>query len=502
MKNNRLILLLLLTTFLFAFTGTGLAHAFAFEVQYPTIPGLTTPSADCIGNNCIPIYISYWFGLLVYVAGTISIISFIVGAIGLINPNIEAHNDAKDRMKGAILGLVLTMASFIIMKTINPSLTTPSLTALSTYGPGIYYYSAKTNERKDVRPEVPDVSQRGVDLKVGEFNYLMLDCGRSDTGLAILIWEFPRPGFEGGNPLLDTIRVVRKTCSDNTERIDNLGSFRWEYDSTGVYFCYGDATSSGCSGNMCAGYMSKANYVDQNGIPDPFAGHVKGVRIVGNYGVVLHKVTDLNKGGYCNYPLVNWTSAPDLTASSCQEVDDYFATKAANIFVLNNSDIASGDGVDFYSRPFGEVSGIKAGIFSTIDESISSNVSQDIWNAGDEMCFDYTGTNEPQWYQYRCTNNKCNKKAPEPKKEGVNCSDRAACETFQDCPGSIDFKGGDYLVAIYADYTGPNMGSSDLGMSAYCKTFKSDARDLEAQPIVPPGAMEGLLGRVYIIPIE
>jgi len=492
-KNNRSLFHIFLIVYLFA--STGLVRA--LEVKYPDIPGLTAPSPGCIGNSCLPIYIAYWFGLLIYLAGAISIISFIIGAVGLINPNIEAHNDAKDRMKGAILGLVLVMASFIIIKTINPLLIAPSFPVLSNNAPGVYYYSAKTHEERGVDREENDVSQRGADLIVGEFNSLIYDCGPSNTGAPILIWEFPRPGLERGNPLLDTIHVVRKTCQDNIEPINNFGSFRWTYETSGVYYCWGDATDGGCSGNMCSGYMSVGIDVSQQLIASPFAGHIKAVRIVGNYGVIFHKITDLAKGGYCNYPLAN----PPNTTYSCQGVDDYFATKAADIFEINNSSTASGDGVDFYSRPFGEVSGIKAGIFST-DESISSNVPQDIWNAGDEMCFDYTGTNEPQWYQYRCTNNKCDKKAPEPKKEGVNCSNRAACETFQDCPGSIDFKGGRYLVAIYADYTGPNMGSNDLGMSAYCKTFKSDARDLEAQPIVPPGAMEGLLGRVYIIPIK
>ena len=51
-------------------------------------------------------------------AALLALISFAIGAVGMISPNPESHKEATDRMKSAILGLVLIMASFIIIQTI------------------------------------------------------------------------------------------------------------------------------------------------------------------------------------------------------------------------------------------------------------------------------------------------------------------------------------------------------------------------------------------------
>jgi len=141
---------LLLSAFLIIFLFLNSGFAFALEVtSYPPLPGLQAPS-DCAGSNCLPVYIVYWFGFLVYVAGVLALISFVVGAVGLIvsGDNPELAGNSKDRMKGAVLGLVLVIASFLIIKTINPTLITPTLTPLPQVAlptpppaPGVYYYT-------------------------------------------------------------------------------------------------------------------------------------------------------------------------------------------------------------------------------------------------------------------------------------------------------------------------------------------------------------------------
>jgi len=127
----------LLPAVIFAFLSSAASYASALEVK---LPGLGD-------NPTLPQYVVFFFNWGISIAGVLALISFTIGAVGLINPNVEAHSEAKDRMKGALIGLVLTMASFIIIHTINPALETPTLTALPQIStpatppaPGIYYY--------------------------------------------------------------------------------------------------------------------------------------------------------------------------------------------------------------------------------------------------------------------------------------------------------------------------------------------------------------------------
>ncbi len=114
----------------------GNSHAIAMEVDL----GLGS-------NPTLPQYVAFLFSWLIGIGGTLALISFTIGAVGLINPSIEAHSEAKDRMKGAVLGLVLTAAAFIIINTINTNLTKLPLPTLdkvniqTAVAPGIYFYS-------------------------------------------------------------------------------------------------------------------------------------------------------------------------------------------------------------------------------------------------------------------------------------------------------------------------------------------------------------------------
>ena len=77
-------------------------------------------------NPTLPQYASFIFTWAISIAGIISLVSFAIGAVGLIvsGGNPELSSNSRDRMKGAIVGLVLTLASFMIVYTINPNLTT------------------------------------------------------------------------------------------------------------------------------------------------------------------------------------------------------------------------------------------------------------------------------------------------------------------------------------------------------------------------------------------
>jgi hypothetical protein len=92
-------------------------------------------------------YLSFIFTWALSIAGSVSLISFAVGAVGLISPSVEMHSAAKDRMKGALIGLILTIGSVAIINTINPKLANLNLNLPEIPGqpakdaPGVYFYS-------------------------------------------------------------------------------------------------------------------------------------------------------------------------------------------------------------------------------------------------------------------------------------------------------------------------------------------------------------------------
>src|SRR3989344_5618632 len=112
------------------------SFVFALEARYPRVPGLPAVT----GTSELGDYIGYFFGLGMYLAGVLAVVSFAVGAIQLIMAasSPEMEKEGKDRMKGSLLGLFLTLSAFIILQTINPSFITPSLTPLPGVE-GIFY---------------------------------------------------------------------------------------------------------------------------------------------------------------------------------------------------------------------------------------------------------------------------------------------------------------------------------------------------------------------------
>lgn len=340
---------LLFSAILLSLFFTSAGYALALETTYPNIPGL--PSINGV-NTDIASYVRYFFGLGIYLAGILALISFTIGAIGLINPNVEAHSDAKDRMKGAVLGLVLTFSSFIIINTINPNLTTPTVTQPPT----------------------------------------------------VVIAPYTQPGI--------------------------------------YYFMNAGCTGDGS--NVITG--------SEDAIQSPFKGKLKSVKIVNDpangvfFGVIFHKTAGLDNGGECSQPITN---------EGCQAVN--ISASAADVFEINQEPGLSGDGVTFYSEPYGWDAGANAGFYQMPDGEIRAPFSQKSPHA---MTFDYTNVDRPEAYQTDCL-------------------------SFRKCPGSIDIKGS-YLVALYSSGT------------SYCQTFNKFVENLNTEPFVASGMMN--MGDVYVVP--
>lgn len=447
-KKRNKYLLFLSPLVVFLFLGVGCASA--LEVKYPAIPGLPSLSGN---NPGISEYIGYFFGLGVYLAGVLSLISFVIGAIGLINPDPEAHGAAKDRIKGAILGLVLTLASFLIIQTINPNLTNP-ITPLSSLG-GVFL----TNGSGEQQP-CPEESIDTSTLPTG-FNTIQYVC--SDTGPTLLVWMYPNANFTGNGAGYDGITVKRVTCNNSTGISGK--SFKTAFESPGVYYCLG-----GCSGDLCSGYMSNAITDSQSDVGSPFSKNIKSIRIVNYiddydpaldiyYGAVFHKEVGLENGGGCGRPI----TLDRGTDEGCKPVNT--EASAVDIFKLNYDPGASGDGVSFYSEPYGWDVGANAGYLEISDDEITTPYSEFYAESDDAvtgMPFHYDGVNRSDQYQ-------------------------TECYTVKNCPGSIRIKGS-YLVELYDEN------------STYCQTFTQDVPNLKAQPFRASGM--GSLDTVFIVPTQ
>ncbi len=127
------------------------SNAFLFSsAAFASAITLESPLKGLGDNPDLPKYITFIFSWAISVGGTIALISFVIGAVGLIisGDNTELAGNSKDRMKDAILGLILIMTAYLIMYTINPALVTPRLTPLPETPaiavpiiPGVYYYT-------------------------------------------------------------------------------------------------------------------------------------------------------------------------------------------------------------------------------------------------------------------------------------------------------------------------------------------------------------------------
>ncbi|HOS88158.1 MAG TPA: hypothetical protein PLG37_01615, partial [Candidatus Pacearchaeota archaeon] len=91
--------------------------ALGTEINYPDLPGLS----DTEGMN----FFIYLYNLLVYCGGIIAVIVIIYQGIRFLisQGNVAKTSLAKDRIKSALLGLVILFGSYLILQAVNPELT-------------------------------------------------------------------------------------------------------------------------------------------------------------------------------------------------------------------------------------------------------------------------------------------------------------------------------------------------------------------------------------------
>jgi hypothetical protein len=448
-----------------------------------------------LGNNpTIADYLSYVFKFLIGAAAGLSLISFTVGAAGLImsGDSAESASNAKDRMKNAIIGLILTMASFLIIQTINPSLKTIDLTPLPKL-PGVYFTDGK--KLIDCPQSVNDMSTQ-VPAGYNTINYVCSDTGEDKP---LLLWTFNNPNYIGG------VSVREFQCGQPIS-ISTTGSLKWAFETSGVYFC----DSSGCRGNMCAGNMDHAQLSSVDSIHNEFTGNIGGIRIVNDapndtyFGAILHTALKHTEPSVCTEPKIN-----QIGDTTCINVNGSMPWSSADIFTLKKEGPSEDGTVTFYSKPWGTDTAAHAGYWPKLPQNQKlatdgeSFYPPTVERVG-TMNYDFTNTDVPPQARVKCQGSLV-AGIPSPDLALAQAEARAGkvphcsidgCGSVKDCIGSMKISSVNFLVGIYPD------PAASVNGQVYCETFTSDVDNFHATSVGSASARMSILKDIYIIPTE
>jgi hypothetical protein len=162
----------------FCFFYFGIKKVFGLEVDYPTAGGQSLQSS----NADLPTFMLYLFKAGMFIGFVASSISLVVaGAMFLLAPaKPDLRAEAKDRVSGALSGLLILVLTYLILTTINPQLTIftfgarkipattqqSNSTATPPPPPGAYFYKDPTCSDTKAEAKTTDVSDFG-SLKTG-----------------------------------------------------------------------------------------------------------------------------------------------------------------------------------------------------------------------------------------------------------------------------------------------------------------------------------------------
>ncbi|MDP2967000.1 MAG: pilin [bacterium] len=147
MKKILLLFILIFVFFIPVEPAVFAAEPRPLEIEYPSVPGVTT-TPTTVGTE-LPIYVKYIFNFFIWIAGIIGLgVLIIAGVRYLISAGTPAVlADAKDQIFAALAGLLILFSSWLILTTINPQLKElqkppPVLPVLH---PGVYLCKEEVN---------------------------------------------------------------------------------------------------------------------------------------------------------------------------------------------------------------------------------------------------------------------------------------------------------------------------------------------------------------------
>lgn len=119
---KNIVFILLLIALILPFS----VSAIKLNLTYPVLPG--APDINCDPGKCeqgLDDVVAWLYVLIVTISGLAAFVMIVWGGVQWMTSagNPTKTSDAKDRIQKALLGLLLVLASFLILQVINPDLT-------------------------------------------------------------------------------------------------------------------------------------------------------------------------------------------------------------------------------------------------------------------------------------------------------------------------------------------------------------------------------------------
>jgi hypothetical protein len=274
------------------------ACAAGLEVQYPTIAG------QSIGAGIkLPDYVKYLFNAGMFIGFFAVFISLtIAGVIYFLSPiNAGARADAKDRVSGAISGLLILALTYLIITTINPQLSILNSNELpsapqppvATKAPGVYFYNNASDcpdnpAQLNTTTSVSDLG--GLKNKVNSINIIQ-NTNTNTSYVSILynktnLWGKcqyinPNQGCQTIDPFAasasvhiydfspngDGVYFYRKSCFNKISNQLNGAASLVDYCNTnsGGYYKIPNSDISGSGGNIYVKNLEELSFTGDEG---------------------------------------------------------------------------------------------------------------------------------------------------------------------------------------------------------------------------------------------
>lgn len=218
----------------YAFFCIDSVYAVNLEVAYPVVQGQVLGS-----TTTLPAYAKYLFNLGMFLGFFSVLVSFIIaGVMYFISPALPSGDllgKAKDRISGAITGLLLLTFIYLIVVTINPSLSIFHINELETTTPhtedplpGVYFHKQKACA-DTTQPNLSSIPDLGEGLK-NQINSVGIIQG-DDAYISVL---YDNINFKGKCQYLNP----NERCQDVAPFAASASIYKFDFEPNGdgVYF--------------------------------------------------------------------------------------------------------------------------------------------------------------------------------------------------------------------------------------------------------------------------
>ena len=454
-KNKKNLIHIFIFSFLFLFYGI----AFGAVSNQPTL------------QQQVKTTFEWLIGMTALVAG----IAFAVGAIQytISGANPGGQKEAISRMLSALLGLILTLGSLVVINTINPEIKNLNDFSVLSADTGILYSDGQRSHDAPALMENADVSE----IKGKGYTQIKYGC-IGGKGVPLIAWFYDDIDYEG----TANMQIIK--CGESKDISGK--SYKIIFAFPGVYLF----TDRGCQN------PASANLTSDTILVEPFEKNIKSIGVINgihpeetNYTYILHDTKAIQGVTNCSPPISSKLSIGTNAGMDCTEVKTSFGVSSISVFnanpfkagqlaptnvQVNDLPNYTKNHVKLFSKPWGWENGALAGdntgfnVHAETDDRTTINQYLFQWIKPNQSNFSYAGGTETTEY-------------------------KNSCKTFADCPGSIQVVGKyNYKIIFYPNNNPPPTGSK-------CQIFSSTINSVKEKEYVASG---NTMGAIMTIPLK